>query len=175
METVLTARERGKVAPVRFEHAGLRTTRLGEMVRWYSTVLQADVTFENASIAFLAYDERNHRLVIINRPGTTEPVPGAAGLDHLAFAYAELDELLSTYRRLRGERITPARTTDHGSSISFYYSDPDGNQVELKVDTITDPAEQLAWLQSEVFRANPVGTPVDPDELQRSSSRYLPR
>jgi catechol-2,3-dioxygenase len=165
METILTARERGKIAPVRFEHAGLRTTRLQDMVRWYCTVLQADVSFENKSIAFLAFDERNHRLVLINRPGTTEPVPSAAGLDHLAFAYADLSELADTYRRLRDDGIIPTRTTDHGSSISFYYLDPDGNQVELKVDTITEPAAQYAWLRSEDFKNNPLGTPIDPEQL----------
>lgn len=165
MEPVRTARERGKVAPIRLEHAGLRTTRVAEMVRWYCTVLQADVVFENATMAFLSYDERNHRLVIINRPGTTEPVRGASGLDHFAFAYAELDELLFTYRRLRDEGIVPQRTTDHGSSISFYYDDPDGNQVELKVDTTSDPRQQHAWLKSEEFQNNPLGTPVDPDLL----------
>jgi catechol-2,3-dioxygenase len=79
MEPVVTARDRGKIAPVRLERAGLRTTRLAEMVQWYCTVLQAEVAFESSSVAFLAYDERNHRLALINRPGTTEPIPSAAG------------------------------------------------------------------------------------------------
>ena len=47
---------------------------------------RAEPTFQSSTIAFLAYDERNHRLVIIERPGTTEAVQNAAGLDHLAFA-----------------------------------------------------------------------------------------
>ncbi len=165
MSSVATARDQGKIAPIRLEHAGLRTTRLAQMVRWYSSVLQAEVTFQSSTIAFLAYDERNHRLVVIDRPGTTEATPNAAGLDHLAFAYADLCELRSTYRRLRDEGISPVRTTDHGSSISFYYSDPDGNQVELKVDTITDPARQRAWLQSGEFHANPLGSHIDPEQL----------
>lgn len=135
------------------------------MVQWYSTVLQAEPTFQSSTIAFLAYDERNHRLVIIERPGTQEPVPNVAGLDHLAFAYEDIGELRSTYRRLRDEGILPNRTTDHGSSISFYYSDPDGNQIELKVDTIGDPEQQLAWLQSDEFRANPLGSHIDSEQL----------
>ena len=165
MPPVVTARAKGKIAPLRLEHAGLRTTRLADMVQWYCTVLEAEVVFGNEAIAFLAYDERNHRLAIIQRPGTGERAPESAGLDHLAFAYANLDELLSTYRRLRGNGIMPVRTTDHGSSISFYYADPDRNQIELKVDSFADPEEQWAWLQSPEFRRNPMGTAVDPDLL----------
>ena len=40
-----TARQRGKLAPLKLEHAVLRTTRLEAMVDWYITVLQADVAF----------------------------------------------------------------------------------------------------------------------------------
>src|SRR5438128_113205 len=48
-----TARQRGKLAPLKLEHAVLRTTRLQAMVEWYTTVLQAEVAFRNTFIAFL--------------------------------------------------------------------------------------------------------------------------
>ena len=135
------------------------------MVNWYAKVLQADVAFENAMLAFLWYDEQNHRLVIIARPGTTERPPNSAGLDHLAFTYATLSELVATYERLKSLGITPQRCTDHGSSTSFYYLDPDGNQVELKVDTFATAEEQHAYLRSDAFFQNPIGTPLDPEAL----------
>jgi len=162
---ITTAREKGRLAPLKFEHAGLRTTRLQPMVDWYAKVLQAEVAFENEMLAFLWYDEQNHRLVIIARPGTVERPPNSAGLDHLAFTYADLGELVSTYERLKGLGITPHRATDHGSSTSFYYLDPDGNQVELKVDTFATAEEQHAYLRSEAFIRNPMGQPLDPETL----------
>jgi catechol 2,3-dioxygenase-like lactoylglutathione lyase family enzyme len=73
--TLKTARERGKLAPLKFEHAVLRTTRLQAMVDWYTTVLQAEVAFSNGAIAFLSYDEQNHRIAIVARPGTVERPP----------------------------------------------------------------------------------------------------
>lgn len=163
--SIITAREKGRLAPLKFEHAGLRTTRLQSMVDWYAKVLQADVAFENEMLAFLWYDEQNHRLVIIARPGTVERPPNSAGLDHLAFTYGDLPELVATYARLKGLGITPQRVTDHGSSTSFYYLDPDGNQVELKVDTFATPEEQHAYLRSEAFIHNPMGQPLDPEAL----------
>lgn len=160
-----TARESGRLSPLKFEHAGLRTTRLQPMVDWYASVLQAEVAFQNEVLAFLWYDEQNHRLAIIARPGTVERPANAAGLDHLAFTYADIGELVATYARLKDDGITPQRVTDHGSSTSFYYLDPDGNQVELKVDTFSTPEEQHAFLRSEAFTSNPMGHPLDPEAL----------
>ena len=130
-----TARQKGRLAPVKFEHAVLRTTELEPMLDWYLTVLQAEVTFGNASMAFLSYDEQNHRVALVARPGTVPRQPNSAGLDHLAFTYADEGELVATYERLKGESIAPSRSIDHGSSTSLYYLDPDGNQIELKVDS----------------------------------------
>ena len=168
--TVTTARERGRLAPLKFEHAGLRTTRLDPMIAWYATVLEADIAFRNERIAFLYYDDQNHRIAIIARPGTIERPAESAGLDHLAFTYADLRELAETYRRLKAEGITPARATDHGSSISLYYADPDGNQIELKVDSFSSVEEQHAWLRSDAFAGNPIGTPIDPEALPTVSA-----
>jgi hypothetical protein len=47
------------LAPLKFEHAVLRTGQLQPMVDWYTTVLQAEVSFGNAAIAFFSNDEQN--------------------------------------------------------------------------------------------------------------------
>jgi catechol-2,3-dioxygenase len=96
-----TARERGRLAPTKLEHAVLRTTQLKPMLEWYVKLLEADVSFSNPSIAFLSYDEQNHRIGLVQRPGTTVRPPNSAGLDHLAFTYADLGELSATYKRLK--------------------------------------------------------------------------
>jgi len=77
-EPFKTAREQG-LAPLKFEHAVLRTGQLQSMVDWYTAVLQAEVSFGNASIAFLSYDEQNHRIAIRAIPGTGRCQRSAAG------------------------------------------------------------------------------------------------
>jgi catechol-2,3-dioxygenase len=172
---IKTAREQGRLAPLKLEHAVLRTTQLDPMVEWYKTVLEAEITFANKMIAFLSYDEQNHRIAIVARPGTVPRLPNSAGLDHLAFTYADLGELIATYERLKALEIIPVRSADHGSSTSMYYADPDGNQIELKVDTFGTPEEQHAWMRSTEFAANPIGSPFDPDQLAaQSRARLLP-
>jgi catechol 2,3-dioxygenase-like lactoylglutathione lyase family enzyme len=162
---VKTARERGRLAPIRFAHAVLRTNQLDSMVSSYKTVLEADVQFRNEALAFLTYDEEHYRLALITRPGTVDRVPNSVGLEHLAYAYADLGELITTYERLKAAAIVPARTINHGPTTSMYYKDPDGNQVELQIDNFDTVEELHGWFHSKDFAANPIGTIFDPDEL----------
>jgi len=164
-EPFKTAREQGRLAPLKFEHAVLRTGQLQPMVDWYTAVLQAEVSFGNAAIVFLSYDEQNHRIAILAIPGTVPRPPNSAGLDHLAFTYADMGELVTTYERLKAQGIIPHRAMHHGSSTSMYYRDPDGNQIELKIDNFATMQEQRAWLRTKEFAENPLGTQFDPDQL----------
>ncbi|MDF3075508.1 MAG: bphC3 2 [Alphaproteobacteria bacterium] len=164
-EPFKTARQKGRLAPLKLEHAVLRTTQIQPMVDWYLKVLEAEISFASPTIAFLNYDEQNHRIAFVNRPGTVPRPPNSAGLDHLAFTYADLGELLTTYERLKAAGIAPNRATNHGSSTSLYYTDPDGNQIELKVDNFNSVEQQHAWMKSAEFARNPAGTPIDPDDF----------
>src|SRR3954453_5171515 len=121
-----TARQQGRLAPLKLEHAVLRTTDLAPMLDWYVEVLQAEVSFSNSSIAFLCYDEQNHRLALVVRPGTTARDPNSAGLDHLAFTYADLSELVTTYERLQASGIVPTRCINHGSRCRCTTTTPTG-------------------------------------------------
>ncbi len=163
--TLKTARQRGKLAPTQFAHAVLQTNKLSRMLDWYQTVLEADIQFKNEWIAFLTYDEEHHRLALVARPGTVDKVPNAAGLAHLAYAYANMGELVATYERLKAVGIVPVRTINHGPTTSMYYADPDGNQVELQVDNFDTPEECHAWFSRPEFAENPIGIVFDPDDL----------
>ena len=164
-QTLTTARQRGKLAPIRFAHAVLQTNQLSRMLDWYRTVLEADTQYSNESSTFSTYDEGHHRLAFVARPGTIDKVPNAAGLAHLAYAYADMDELVTTYERLKAAGIVPVRTINHGPTTSMYYADPDGNQVELQIDNFDTPEECHAWFFRPQFSENPIGITFDPDEL----------
>jgi hypothetical protein len=42
------ARERGRLAPIKFAHAVLRTRQFQTMVNWYRTVLEAELKLSRA-------------------------------------------------------------------------------------------------------------------------------
>ncbi len=148
-----------------FHHFNLKTTRLQEMIDWYSTLVGAKVLFQDDVGAWLSNDEANHRIALLAFPGfVDDPEKDTrTGLHHSAFEYATFDDLNASYVRLRGEGILPAFCLDHGMTLSYYYPDPDGNLVEMQVDAFGDWAVSSAWMRdSEEFRANPIGVFVDP-------------
>ena len=161
MSMPIPARERGKIAPAKFAHCVIRTKQFGPLVEWYKTLLEAESIFENPFVCFMTYDEEHHRVAIVNNPTLEERPLNAVGLDHLAFTYANIDDLLTTYCRLRELGITPSTTIHHGPTMSLYYLDPDRNQVELQIDTFETATELRTWMESAQFASNPIGVLFD--------------
>jgi catechol 2,3-dioxygenase len=51
-------------------------------------------------------------------------------------------------------------------TTSFYYTDPDGNSVELQHDNFGDWEKSREWMRSSPqMVANPIGVPVDPEKM----------
>ena len=47
----------------------------------------------------------------------------------------------------------------------MYYRDPDGNSLEMQVDCFDTNEEATAFMMSEKFKQNPIGTDYDPEEM----------
>ncbi|HEY6980272.1 VOC family protein [Reyranella sp.] len=152
------------VAPSLFAHFVLRTANKRALVDWYCTVLAARPVFENDYISFVTYDDEHHRVAFVQVPGLKQPPDDAWGLAHVAYSFADLGQLLSTYRRLKAAGIVPVRTINHGPTVSMYYKDPDGNQVELQVDAF-DKAGAASYFHTEPFARNPIGVLFDADKM----------
>ncbi|HAY67291.1 MAG TPA: biphenyl 2,3-dioxygenase [Acidimicrobiaceae bacterium] len=150
-------------SPIKFAHVVLRTARFDEMLEWWSGVLEADVRFANDFIAFLSFDDEHHRVAMISVPVEDQEL-GRSGVDHVAYTYAGIDDQFETYQRLKLQGIEPYWMIHHGGTLSAYYRDPDGNQVELQVDALT-MEDTDTFMRSPVFAANPIGIPVDFDDL----------
>jgi catechol 2,3-dioxygenase-like lactoylglutathione lyase family enzyme len=155
----------GKIVPRALAHIVLRTNDVAAMIDWYGTVFEAEVVFNNGSLAFLTFDDEHHRIAIGKFADYAAPNPQSAGIDHVAFSYATISDLLVTYNRLKTHSIVPFFTIDHGPTTSFYYKDPDGNQIELQVDNFATLADSHAFFRSDAFAANPLGVEIDPGTL----------
>ena len=97
--------------------------------------------------------------------GCRKPAADSWGLNHLAYSYNSLRDLLSTYVRLRDQGIVPFRPINHGPTVSMYYHDPDGTGIELQVDTFPTKQEAQEWFGREAFKENPIGVLFDPEKL----------
>jgi catechol-2,3-dioxygenase len=153
------------VKPIRFAHVVFRTARFDEMRRWYETVLGAHVVHANPMLAFLTYDDEHHRIALVHTPGAPDRAGDAAGVEHFAYTYASLGDLVATYDRLKAAGITPYWTINHGPTTSMYYKDPDGSRVELQAENFESLEACMRWMESDDFAANPLGVIFDPDEL----------
>ena len=151
--------------PVKLAHFVLRTSDIDGLADWYCSVLEARVVHRNKMISFATFDDEHHRIAFIDRGFKSGPEPESNGVDHVAFTYESLGDLLSNYVRLRDQGIVPERTINHGPTTSMYYRDPDGNRIELQVDNFADPQDSIDFMNGPVFEANPIGVLFDADEL----------
>jgi catechol 2,3-dioxygenase-like lactoylglutathione lyase family enzyme len=155
------------ISPAKLAHFVLRTSRYQELIRWYKTVFGAHAVFENEILAFLTYDDEHHRIAILSIPALAEQPTGICGVHHIAFTYASLRDLMSNYERLRDVGIKPVYVINHGPTTSLYYSDPDGNQLELQVENYESVAASTQFFYSPAFAQNPIGVEFDPEEMLR--------
>jgi len=151
--------------PAKFAHFVLRTRDLDASIAWYGELVGMEVVFRNEMIAFLSYDDEHHRLALAQTPQSEPAPPGAAGLDHVAYTFETLGDLLGTYRRLADKGVLPVWSINHGPTTSLYYQDPDGNRVELQVENFENVEDALAYMDSKAFEENPIGVAFDPEKL----------
>jgi catechol 2,3-dioxygenase-like lactoylglutathione lyase family enzyme len=162
----------------------LKTGRLDQMIAWYTTVLGVPPFFEHnpdagtkpldlggqtrASDLRMCFFRLSldfpyvQTIGIFQEHGTAlTPVKSAPG--HMQLTAANLDALCATYERLLGEGMRPHRSADHGPMTSFYYRDPDGNNVEITAQNFPTLEAMVGFMASDQFRANPSGKEIDPE------------
>jgi catechol 2,3-dioxygenase len=164
----------------RLQHLGMTTANTDAMLAWYRNVLGMDLVHRTGAAtgtskegqglkaAWVTNDETNHRLAFVELPGLVADPDRThhKRLQHFAFEYRNLDDLLGTYVRLKQQGILPVLCTDSGAQIAFYYEDPDRNSVELNVDNYGDSWTSTEHLRnSPDFAKNPMGKYVDPDRM----------
>ena len=160
------------VSPAKFVHVVYRTRRFGQMLAWYQAVFKARIQHQNPALAFLTYDEEHHRFAFVNMDVLAPRADGAApagkqgliGVDHVAYTHASLDDLFENYRQLKTQGIVPYWCIHHGVTVSMYYADPDGNQMEFQVDAFASTDEANAFMCNPSYGDNPIGVEFEPED-----------
>ena len=158
-----------RVRPQKFAHVVYRTFRFAEMLAWYETVFDAKVQYQDPALAFLTYDDEHHRFAFANlaviRPEAPAPAQrNLVGVDHVAYTYGSLSHLLENYAWLKERAINPYWCVHHGITVSMYYADPDGNQMEFQVDCFPTADAANALMHGPRMATNPIGVEYDPDD-----------
>ena len=179
--------EAGKLGPLQVSEIILHTMKFEPMKAWYQRLFggmepATDVDAEK-KLSFLPevdricffrihfqypYTQVLGLFEVRDLVKSAKPVPG---LDHMQFREASLANLFSRYEMLKLAGVMPFSTYNHGPATSFYYRDPDDNVMELSAVNFATEREYLAFFQSEEFKKNIEGFPVNADEVIRAYRR----
>jgi catechol-2,3-dioxygenase len=154
-------------SPSKLAHVVLRTSQVQPMIQYCTDFLGARVIYKNDMLAFLTYDDEHHRIALVQVPGTQAKVPTSCGLEHIAFTFDSLPDLLLAYRQRKAKGILPLWSVNHGPTTSIYYRDPDGNEFETQVDNLQDLDMATGFMKSKAFAENPIGVDFDPEDFIR--------
>ncbi len=120
-------------------HIGLHTADIAAMERFYTGVIGLVVTdrgkvarLGNADIVFLSANPANHHQVVLI--SWQEPKRPSV-VNQMSFKVDTLADLKEMRARINLAAVGPITPIDHGNAWSIYTSDPDGNGVEIYLDS----------------------------------------
>lgn len=170
----------------------LKTGRFEAMRKWYSGMLGHGPFFErtpdpdapprpagmseravDVRLAFFQVHEgphpHNQVLGLFGIGSLAAEQPAGPGLHHFQFGCDSLDDLFAQYEHMKSFDAHPHRTANHGQAISFYFRDPDGNVIEFTTSNFPTLEEEVAFMKSDQFAANPSGLELDAEQF---AARY---
>jgi catechol 2,3-dioxygenase len=120
-------------------HAVLKVRDISKAEDFYHGVLGLPVAArqrEGMSMTFFTLGNHHDFAVVEVGPDGPDAPVDAPGLFHVAFKVGDsLDQLRSVKAELEATGVTIDMIADHTVSQSIYIHDPDGNGIELYVDT----------------------------------------
>ena len=163
-----------------FSHMGINVADLARMEDFYTRVLGFTVTDRGnlgaIALVFMSLDPAEHHQVILaSGPAASQPMDGSPSrINQISFRLSELAGLREMARRAKAGGAKDLVAVSHGNALSVYCRDPEGNRIELFVDTpwyVRQPqrmpmdlelpdAELWAWAEAEA-RKQPDFQPVE--------------
>ena len=138
----------GPTPRIAFSHFGLYTADLAKMEDFYTRFMGFTVTDRGAlevpggkvELVFLSRDPREHHQIVL-ASGRPSDLPFNV-VNQLSFRVDSLADLRAMHECLQREPVSEIRPISHGNALSIYFRDPEGNRVELFIDTpwyVTQP------------------------------------
>lgn len=117
-------------------HVLLRVTDEEAAKRFYRDVLGFRVAEQDPDHGgvFMTLGDGFHTIDLVQHPraqGAPRPQRGQLGLAHIAFKVASYAALRDAYAHLLNNGVEIERAADHVCQRSIYFTDPDGNGLEI--------------------------------------------
>ena len=120
----------------RLSHVGLYVTDVPKMTDFYTKVLGFVISdrAEDGRITFLSRNPSDHHQVVLVRGRTTD-TEGKPMVQQVSFNVGTLASVKRAYRKVREAQCKVIEPRCHGNAWSVYFSDPEGNRIEMFCDT----------------------------------------
>lgn len=124
-----------------FSHVGLYVRELAAMTRFYTELLEFTITDSGrlsgphgaVELVFLSRDPDEHHQIVL-ATGRPEHIDFNV-INQVSLRADSLATLKTLYGRLAAAGATDIQPITHGNAVSVYARDPEGNRLELFVDT----------------------------------------
>ena len=134
-----------KVPNLMFSHMGFAVKDLQKMEDFYTRILGFTVTDRGEvlgmNLVFLSRDPADHHQLVLvtGKPDNIPPNPFHAQfgsvINQISFRVGSLQDLRYLLKVFQKENVQSILIGNHGISWSIYCHDPEGNNLELFVDT----------------------------------------
>lgn len=159
-----------------FSHIGFHVTDLPRMARFYKEALRFTQTDSGdlgpVQLVFLSRDPAEHHQIVLasGRPEGLAFNP----INQLSFRVPDLAGLRAFHARLVSAGASDVQPVTHGNAVSIYCRDPEGNRIELFMDT--------PWYCEQPLR-EPIALDAQSDEqilaqaeaIARGRPKFMPR
>lgn len=120
-------------------HMGINVYDIKKMEDFYTQVLGLVVTDRGkgknfkADLVFMSVDPNTHHQVAL--ASGRDPESPRSTINQISFHLNTLDDLRVMYHKVKEYGVEALKPLNHGVSWSVYFFDPEGNTVELYVDS----------------------------------------
>jgi catechol-2,3-dioxygenase len=136
------------VPALSFSHFGMFVRDIERMADFYSRVLgfavsdrgELDTPHGKVALVFLTRDPNEHHQIVL-ASGRPDSVPFNP-INQISFRVRDFAGLRELHRAIQREPVSEISPVSHGNALSVYFKDPEGNRIELFVDTpwyVTQP------------------------------------
>ncbi len=147
----------------RIGHVHLKVADLDRAIGFYRDVMGFDLQQKfGTQAAFLSAGGYHHHIGLNtwDSKNGTPPPRGHTGLFHVAFLYPDRPALAAVLRRVLNAGVSLDCAADHGVSEAVYFTDPDGNGIELYRDRAPQD-----WPRDSAGNLNMTNAPLDIEAL----------
>ncbi len=129
------------VPALSFSHFGMFVRDIERMADFYSRVLgfavsdsgELDTPHGKVALVFLTRDPNEHHQIVL-ASGRPDSVPFNP-INQISFRVRDFAGLRELHRAIQREPVSEISPVSHGNALSVYFKDPEGNRIELFVDT----------------------------------------